>query len=177
MVFGETMNLPMDTSLTPKQTLPQSLQQYFIELTDRLKVVSILAKYNQEHKQLQAKERHDFKAQVPKLKIGDKLLLQQDKTPLGQSAMLIIKSDGPFLIQGKGPNFTYKIRHLRTGKVHKSYVNADWLTFYNQRQTEADTTNEHGSGVTNSSTDSETPKQNNHSQLTTDSEPNEIRPT
>ena len=81
MVFGETMNLPIDTNLIPKQTLPQSVQQYLTELTDRLKVVSKLAKYNQEHKQLQAKKRHDVKAQVPNFKIGDKVLLKQDKCP------------------------------------------------------------------------------------------------
>ena len=118
-----------------------------------------------------------MKAQVPNFKIGDKVLLKQDKTPLGQSAKLINKRDGPYLIQGKGPNFTYKIRHLGTGKVHKSLVNAARLTLYNQRQTEADITNEQSSGVANDSTDSEPHEQNNHSHLITGSEPNETRPT
>ena len=56
-------------------------------------------------------------------------------------------------------------------------MNAARLTLYNQRQTEADITNEQGSGVTNDSTDSEPHEQNNHSHLTTGSEPNETRPT
>ena len=176
MVFGETMNLPIDTSLIPKQTLPQSVQQYFAELTDRLKVVSKLAKFNQERKQLQAKERHDIKAKVPNFMVGDKVLLKQDKTPQGQSTKLINKRDGPYIIQGKGPNFTYKIRHFGTGKVHKSLINAARLTLYNQRQTEAGTTNRQGSDVSDTPTDPGTPEQN-HSQLTTDSEPNETGPT
>ena len=103
--------------------------------------------------------------------------MKQNKTPLGQSAMLINKRDGPYLILSKGPNFTYKIRHLGTGKVHKSLVNAARLTLYNQRQTEADTSNKQGSGVTNDSTDSEPHEQNNHSHLAPESEANETRPT
>ena len=51
------------------------------------------------------------------------------------------------------------------------------MTFYDQRQTEADTNNEQGIGVTNTQTHSEPPEQNNHSRLTTNSEPNESRPT
>lgn len=137
MVFGDVMNLPIDTTLIPKATLPQSVKQYFNELTSRIKVVSEIARFNQEHSQAKAKDRHDIRAKTPPFKIGDKVLLKQDMIPAGQCQKLTAKRDGPYVIHELGPSYTYKIRHLESGKIHKTLVNAARLTHYIQRQNEA----------------------------------------
>lgn len=56
IVFGSVMNLPTDTCLIRKPTLRQSVQQYFQELTSRIKAASEIAKFNQEGKQTKAKK-------------------------------------------------------------------------------------------------------------------------
>lgn len=46
VVFKDVMNLSTDPTLIPKPTLPQSVHQYFSELTTRIKIVSDSANFN-----------------------------------------------------------------------------------------------------------------------------------
>ncbi|WAQ95040.1 hypothetical protein MAR_007511 [Mya arenaria] len=138
MVFGQTMNLPIDTSLIPKATLGQSVQQYFNDLLRQLKVYSEIATQNLQKQADKAKTRHDKNAKEPMFQVGDKILLKQDMIPTGQCPKLTYKRDGPYQIIELGPHFTYKLKHIETNKVLKSFMNAIRLTPYIERQTIAD---------------------------------------
>ena len=80
------MHLPIDTSLVPKPTLGQNVQQYFEQLITRLKVVKEIAKSNLENAQAKAKHTHDIRAEQPKFQVDDLVMLKQDKIPQGLSS-------------------------------------------------------------------------------------------
>lgn len=136
LLFGKEMSLPIDTSLVPKPTLGQNVQQYFANLISRLQVVKEIAKTNMEDTQVKAKHHHDVRAETPTFKVGDYVLMKQGKVHQGLSSKLTDKWVGPFRIMEIGPNFTYKVKNIQDNKVQKSLVNASRLKLYHQRQTE-----------------------------------------
>ena len=75
LVFGREMNLPVDTSLVPKQTLAADTQQYMQQLLGNLKVFKELPTEKLKTGQEKAKDRHDVRAKEPTFKVGDKVLL------------------------------------------------------------------------------------------------------
>ena len=134
LVFGREMNLPVDTSLVPKQTLAADTQQFMQQLLGNLKIFKELATEKLKTGQEKAKDRHDVRAKEPTFKVGDKVLLKKEKVLQGQSAKLSDKSEGPYEIVQDGPNFTYKIRNCQNRKVVKSFINARELKLYHERQ-------------------------------------------
>ena len=140
LVFGREMNLPIDTSLVPKRSLPADVQQHMQQLLECLKLYRTCATGNMTSAQQQAKIRHDVRAKEPGFKVGDKILLKKEKIPQGQSAKLCDKSEGPFVIVEAGPNFTYKLRDCQTNKLTRTFINARELRLYRERQPEIDET-------------------------------------
>ncbi|KAL4231721.1 hypothetical protein ACF0H5_009297 [Mactra antiquata] len=138
LMFGRDMNLPIDVTLMPKPSLGQNVTEYFHNLTARLKISRDIARQNMERAQDRAKDRHDVKAKMPQFKVGDKVLLRQEKVPLGLSQKLQQKWDGPFLITEMGPHFTYKLKIIATGKLLKSFINASRLKPFKDSPTEED---------------------------------------
>ena len=138
LMFGREMNLPIDTSLLPKPTLNTNVRQYFENLLEKLKLVKDTAKKNLEEAQVKSKRLHDQKAKAPDFGIGDLVLIKQGKVPMGMSAKLTDKWEGPFRIVEIGPNFTYKIKDLQNNKIKRSLINATRLKLYNKRPVDRD---------------------------------------
>ena len=137
LLFGKEMHLPIDTSLIPKPTLGQNVQQYFENLIEKLKIVKEIAKSNLENAQAKAKHTHDIRAEPPTFQVGDLVMMKLGKVAVGLSSKLESKWVGPFRIMETGPNFTYKLKNIQDDKVQKSLINASRLKLYHQRQAEA----------------------------------------
>ncbi|WAR04280.1 Y068-like protein [Mya arenaria] len=116
---------------TPRTKFPKGT-------VDPDKVYSEIATQNLQKQADKAKTRHDKNAKEPMFQVGDKILLKQDMIPTGQCPKLTYKRDGPYQIIELGPHFTYKLKHIETNKVLKSFMNAIRLTPYIERQTIAD---------------------------------------
>ena len=136
LLFGKEMNLPIDTSLIPKPTLHVNVRQYFEQLIGRLKFVKEIARKNMQAAQDKAKHNHDLKAKEPDYKVGDKVLLKNEKVSQGLSVKIADKFEGPYEIIELGPNYTYKLRSCENNKVLGSLINATRLKLFHERQTE-----------------------------------------
>ena len=162
LLFGKEMEIPIDTALVPKTSLPQSTQDYLSNLISRLKKVKNQAKEKQLEQQAKSKNRYDLKAKIPKFKVGDSVLLKREKFDTGMSSKLSQKWLGPYEIIELGPSFTYKIRHIETNKVHKSLVNAVRMKSFTENGNESET----------DESDSESDSENDTSVPNTDSQQN-----
>jgi hypothetical protein len=133
LLFGKNMHLPVDTTLIPKPSLGKDAEQYFTDLIAKLKMSQEIAKENMVEKQIKAKDRFDRGAKAPSFKVGDTVLLTQEKVPQGLSPKLNVKWDGPYRIMELGPHYTYILNHIKTNKIYK-YANAARLKLYHERQ-------------------------------------------
>jgi hypothetical protein len=86
--------------------------------------------------QIKTKARHDIHAKVPKFKLGDKVLLKHEHVQKGLSQKLIEKWIGPYEIIEEGPHFTYKLKHLPSGKMIAAFKNAVKLKLFIERANE-----------------------------------------
>ncbi|VDI22633.1 Hypothetical predicted protein [Mytilus galloprovincialis] len=68
LLFGREMNLPFDTSVTPKQNLSSDAKLQMEEVLSNLKITQDLATKNMLEKQLKSKERYDRNSKIPQFK-------------------------------------------------------------------------------------------------------------
>lgn len=130
IVFGKEMSLPLDVSLTPRETAQQQTKQYVDQLVQRLKVVQELAKANTREAQLATKHRFDQKTKEPSFRVGDYVHIQIAHIPVGLSKKLYPRWEGPYYITELGPNNTYRLRRCSDNKEMKSLVHANRLKHY-----------------------------------------------
>ncbi|CAC5403245.1 unnamed protein product [Mytilus coruscus] len=115
-LFGREMNLPFDTSVTPKQNLSSDAKLQMEEVLSNLKITQDFATKNMLERQLKSKERYDRNSKIPQFKVRDLVLLRQHVVPVGRSQKLVDKYKGPYYITELGPNYTYKLRMCSTNK-------------------------------------------------------------
>ena len=134
MLFGRVMRHPIDHVLLPKQFLSKSTKQHLADIQKSLQITHDIAKQNLEDKQAKQKTLYDEKAKEPEFKLGDKVLLQNNIQEIGKSRKLSPKYKGPYQIVKIGPPFTYLLMDINTQVVQTSYVNANRLKLYHDRQ-------------------------------------------
>lgn len=129
LTFGQEMQAPVDTALLPADMPDKSTKDYLSRLTALLAEAETLATQNCESAQQQYKKDYDQKAKLPKFKVGDLVTLFTPKVPKGLSRKLYKKYDGPYVVTGEGPNFTYSLSHCDKDKTIQ-YANAGRLSPY-----------------------------------------------
>ncbi|CAG2212333.1 unnamed protein product [Mytilus edulis] len=87
--------------------MSKTAKNHLETLIDRLKIVKDIAKTSVENSQEKTKNRYDKKAEAPKFRVGDYVMLQSMKVPKGLSPKLHPKWDGPFYVINVGQNNTY----------------------------------------------------------------------
>ena len=134
MLFGRVMRHPIDHALLPKDFLSKTTKQHLADIQQTLKITHEIAKQNQEDRQDKQKKYYDTNAKEPEFKIGDKVLVQNSVQEIGKSKKLSPKFKGPHQIVKIGPPYTYLLMDVHTHAVYPSYVNANRLKLYHQRQ-------------------------------------------
>lgn len=130
MLFGKEMNLPFDISVQPKDGMSKTAKSHLDTLIDRLKIVKDIAKTSVENSQEKTKNRYDKKAEAPKFRVGDYVMLQSMKVPKGLSPKLHPKWDGPFYVINVGQNNTCKLRRCSDHKLIKSRIHTNRMKPY-----------------------------------------------
>ncbi|CAG2235679.1 unnamed protein product [Mytilus edulis] len=130
MLFGKEMNLPFDISVQPKDGMSKTAKNHLETLIDRLKIVKDIAKTSVENSQEKTKNRYDKKAEAPKFRVGDYVMLQSMKVPKGLSPKLHPKWDGPFYVINVGQNNTCKLRRCSDHKLIKSRIHTNRMKPY-----------------------------------------------
>ncbi|CAC5371569.1 unnamed protein product [Mytilus coruscus] len=130
MLFGKEMNLPFDISVQPKDGMSKTAKSHLDTLIDRLKIVKDIAKTSVENSQEKTINRYDKKAEAPKFRVGDYVMLQSMKVPKGLSPKLHPKWDGPFYVINVGQNNTCKLRRCSDHKLIKSRIHTNRMKPY-----------------------------------------------
>ena len=130
LVFGSEMNVPYDTSMTPKSQLSATTKNYIQNIKQKLDQSNEIAKENIIEAQQKSKEYYDRKTKEPTFKIGDFVLVNNPKIRKNKSKKMDPKQDGPYIITHCGPNHTYKLNHIQTGKDKTSLTHANRLKAY-----------------------------------------------
>jgi O-acetyl-ADP-ribose deacetylase (regulator of RNase III) len=112
------------------------------EIQDRVGVIRDIAKKNMQEAHERAKQQHDKRGTAtPTYAPGDLVYVHRDHLKKHECAKLADKFNGAFLILHEGPNFTYKLRNMETGKELKHMVNASRLRPYRDSRDEFYTRN------------------------------------
>ncbi|MES9903532.1 MAG: reverse transcriptase domain-containing protein, partial [Sedimenticola sp.] len=102
MLFGREMRAPIDTSLIPKDTLGKSAKEHLDQLQVTLNITNEIAAKRRREAQARQKARYDRSAAEPSFKVGQRVLLRQEQSPVGMSKKLCPKYSEPLAIVEKG---------------------------------------------------------------------------
>lgn len=80
LLFGRKIRLPIDTTLSPKPTLPVDVRHHFTQLLEKLKIPHEIAKAKIKEQNEKSKTHFDTHAKTPAFKEGDKKMLKQEYT-------------------------------------------------------------------------------------------------
>ena len=130
MLYGREMRLPIDTVLQPKDHLPQDYKVHLSRILQNLEVCRKLAGENIKAAQDKYKYHYDKRAKVPDYRPAQRVWLYCTKVPVGKAPKLHRKWVGPYYITMLGPNYTYRLRNVRTNAEVRSLVNAMRLKPY-----------------------------------------------
>lgn len=89
--------------------------------------MNLIIRANRTGQQVKQKAYHDRNAKEPSFFQGQRVMLSKENIAIGQCRKLTAKFTGPYEIVELGPNHTYKLKHITTGKLVKSLVNASRL--------------------------------------------------
>lgn len=159
ILFGRQMNLPVDTALIPKENLPIDVKEFVDNLNQQLKLMNLIVQANRTGQQIRQKQHHDRNAKEPTYSLSQQVMLKKENIKQGQCRKLAPKYVGPYKITEIGPNYTFKLKNVQTGKEVKSLVNASRLkkyhvplnTYGNDTNTQQTDSNSKDSGVNDKS--------------------------
>jgi hypothetical protein len=131
VVTGTNPRTLADCLLQPEDGLPTDIREYVTDITQRVQIIRDIARRNMQDTHEQAKLKHDRQGTAtPTFTPGDIVYLHREQYKKNECAKLTDRFDGPMLILHCGPNFTYKLRNMQTGKDLKYMVNACRLRLY-----------------------------------------------
>ena len=130
LMFGREMRMPVDAMLIPKDTMARDHKDHLNHVIESLRIARQIATENIQRHQQKYKHQHDKKAEIPKFRILDKVLMFVPKVPVGAPPKLHCKWQGPYYILREGPNHTYRLADCETNKPLKTLVNAARLKLY-----------------------------------------------
>ena len=133
ILFGKECTLPIDTALHPhsnNSNLGKNAQESLDRILTSFEITKSIVRENTAQAKSKYKQQFDKRSKVPKFKIGQRVWLYCQQTPVGLSPKLCKKWVGPYYICNAYDNFTYKLRNCATNKLVNSVVHANRLKAY-----------------------------------------------
>jgi len=134
IMFGRSMEFPLDISIGASEKLFSSPEAYYAEIGPKLEIMHQIAQQNVSENAERHRNRENKNAKLPELKPGDKVLLYDPTTKKGQCAKLKVRYQGPYLIVKSHAGHTFMLQDLKTGKTLKRAVHARRLRPLRERE-------------------------------------------
>jgi hypothetical protein len=131
IIFGHSMNLPIDNSLLPEKNIV-SPQAYSKDIKAKLDILHQIAMENVKENAERYRTLRNESAKQPVFQVGDQVLLHNPITKKGECAKLKIRYIGPYVITDVEPGYNYRLHDLTTGKAMKRAVHADRIRLIQQ---------------------------------------------
>jgi hypothetical protein len=130
--FGRKMPLAIDIALMNEPPRIPSVEYYVADIKPKLAILNEIAMQCSAENAARNREVKNQKAVTPTFKLGDKVLVTNEAVAPNQSKKLIKRFAGPFFITSMENGFTYKLKHVMTGKELRRPVHASRLIAYKE---------------------------------------------
>jgi O-acetyl-ADP-ribose deacetylase (regulator of RNase III) len=130
--FGRKMPLAIDIALMNEPPRIPSVEYYVADIKPKLAILNEIAMQCSAENAARHREVKNQKAVTPTFKLGDKVLVTNEAVAPNQSKKLIKRFAGPFFITSMENGFTYKLKHVMTGKELRRPVHASRLIAYKE---------------------------------------------
>jgi len=126
MVTGIDANLLQDFSKSP------NMQSYMTHLVPRLQLTHDIIQQNLRDGQIKSKQHYDQNSEEPEMQVGEKVLMNDPTTKIGECSKLKKRWKGPYMVvERSSDGLSYKLRHCDTGKELRSRIHANRLKRFN----------------------------------------------
>ena len=139
LVNGRQARLPVelmvDSTITTEKELPEALLERTFHIMERMDSDIEKVKARVQEKQKERKKRYDEKGISEKLKIGDKVLVEQTQLRNNMSAKLEKQWIGPYYVHNVLDKNVYKLRHME-GRLVQGVIHGNRLKLYHEQPLE-----------------------------------------
>jgi len=125
----------VDFTITTEKELPEALLERTFHIMKRMDSDIEKVKARVQEKQKERKKRYDEKGISEKLKIGDKVLVEQTQLRNNMSAKLEKQWIGPYYVHNVLDKNVYKLRHME-GRLVQGVIHGNRLKLYHEQPLE-----------------------------------------
>jgi len=131
-LYGREMVTGIDANLLQNFMKSPNMQSYMTNLVPKLQLTHDIIQQNLRDGQIKSKQHYDQGSQEPEMQVGEKVLMNDPTTKIGECAKLKKRWKGPYMIvERSSDGLSYKLRHCDTGKELRSRVHANRLKKFN----------------------------------------------
>jgi len=131
-LFGREMVTGIDANLLQDFSKSPDMQSYMTHLVPRLKLTHDIIQQNLRDGQIKSKQHYDRSSEEPEMQVGEKVMMHDPVTKIGECPKLKKRWKGPFMVVERSVDgLSYKLRHCETGKELRSHMHANRLKKFN----------------------------------------------
>jgi len=131
-LYGREMVTGIDANLLQNFSKSPDIQSYMTNLVPRLQLTHEIIQQNLRHGQIKSKQYYDQNSEEPEMQVGEKVLMNDPTTKIGECSKLKKRWKGPYMIvERSNDGLSYKLRHCDSGKELRSRIHANRLKRFN----------------------------------------------
>jgi len=131
-LFGREMVTGIDTNLLQDFSKSPNIQSYMTQLVPRLQLTHEIIQQNLRDGQAKSKQYYDKTSEEPEIPLGQKVLVHDPTTKIGECPKFKRRWTGPYMVIEKSTDgLSYKLRHCDTGKELRSHIHINRLKKFN----------------------------------------------
>jgi len=131
-LYGREMVTGIDANLLQNFSKSPNMQSYMTHLVPRLQLTHDIIQQNLRDGQIKSKQHYDEDSEKPEMQVGEKVLMNDPTTKIGECSKLKKRWKGPYMIvERSSDGLSYKLRHCDTGKELRSRAHANRLKRFN----------------------------------------------
>jgi len=120
------MLLSFDAKVLEEVEITDTKHDYIKQMAEQIRLTQNIVKQNMLLNASEMKQKFDQKSKQPHFAVGQRVLKHNPTTPVGSTAKLVKRWDGPYIITDiSDDKYTVQLRKCLTGKVDPVYVSVD----------------------------------------------------
>jgi len=127
VLFSQQMRLPIDTSVLKELDVSPDVDTYVQKMLKKIELTREIAKSAHHDANERSKFFYDRDAAYPQYDIGQKVLLYDETTKVGENRKTKRRYAGPYFIEKVLPNYNFELRHCQTGSLMRTPVHSNRL--------------------------------------------------
>jgi len=131
-LFGRDMVTGIDANLLQDFPKSPNIQSYMTHLVPRLQLTHEIIQQKLRDGQIKSKLYYDKTSEEPEIQVGQKVLMHDPTTKIGECPKFKKRWKGPYMVVEKSTDgLSYKLRHCGTGKELRSHIHINRIKKFN----------------------------------------------